>query len=206
MILWSKTKAEIPEPKTVALSRPESAVRLKASNKDMVEDYRRMLRRRWAEANPILYDGIKSNPIFSTKKRVEKVQGVFYRTINWGRFSRFLRNSNKESIIKRLIKFTSVKVPHVAGYSARRKKNRNIKISGPCVACGASAHVVHHIIMIVNGGPNIRRNTVPLFGARLHHPQPVFQAGAAHAGGPVPEGHPQIQAMAGHPRGADSAQ
>lgn len=162
MILWSKTKAEITEPKTVVLSRPERAVKLKSSNKDRIEDYRRMLRRRWAEANPILYDGIKSNPMFSTKKRVEKVQGVFYRTINWGRFSRFLKHSGKDGIIKKLIKFTSVKVPHVAAYSARRKKNRNIKISGPCVACGLPAQVVHHIIMIVNGGPNIRRNTVPL--------------------------------------------
>lgn len=162
MILWSKTKTELSEPKSVSLTKLKEGIPVANSNAKRVKNFESLRRRQWAEANPILYESLVNATSLGKKKRVRKAQGVFYRVINWGRFSRFLKHATKEGIIKRLIKFSSVKVPYVASYSSRRKKNRDIKISGPCVACGGEAQVVHHIIMISNGGPNIRRNTVPL--------------------------------------------
>lgn len=162
MIVWSKSKASIPEPSKVITEKLDPSSILATTPKQREKDFLQMRRRQWAEANPILYDGLIGDRVFRRDNRVRNAKRIFSSVLHWGKFQQFIRKASKEEVIDKLKQYTSVKVKAVAGYRQRRKKNISIKLENKCVACRGKAEVVHHIVMIVNGGPNIRRNTVPL--------------------------------------------
>jgi len=161
MIVWSKTKEEISEPEKVVLVKlPRSNI--SKSNKRRIENFNTLRRRQWAEDNPILYAGILNDREKQIYKKVENVKRVFTKRFNLKRFSRYASRTTKFFIIRKLVRYCGVKINPYSQYETRRTKDRTIKLLSTCIACGSVAQVMHHVIMICNGGPNVRSNCVPL--------------------------------------------
>lgn len=87
----------------------------------------------------------------------------FKHAFNIKQFLKFCSHNSKQKIITALQYYAGViyKYQHKS-YMARRKKNFHLKTAKFCIACGARASVVHHVIQIQHGGLNNSRNAVSL--------------------------------------------
>ena len=101
-------------------------------------------------------------PKITLRKKLRIVKNEFYSKFIKDKFLSSCAKWDHEKIIKKLVLYTTVKINSINNYHRRRAKNHNIIIDSNCVGCGRAADVMHHVIMIVNGGPNVNANCVPL--------------------------------------------
>ena len=137
MILWSKTNTNLEEPKRVEL------VNIK-KNQPL-----------HTPVNTCIFG-------FKLKKRINHDKSTFKQFFDKCKFTELIKGKSKELVLSKLRELCKVKIQNRIPYFIRRKKNKSVYIGGKCVACGIKSTVYHHVIMIVNGGPNRKENLVPL--------------------------------------------
>lgn len=95
----------------------------------------------------------------------------FLRIFNRREFLKWSQSKLKCEIIKELRRLSTVQIPNFTIYRVRRKLKLLIKGS-QCVACKSTPQIVHHVIMVKNGGPSRKENLVELCHschAEIHH-------------------------------------
>lgn len=138
MILWSKTASELPLPSVVKTSS---------------------LRGRpvpFTAPDLVIMGWKKKN----SRKRSELL--AFMAKFDKSEFLRFCSRNSKEKILQRLIEISSIRLFSFKSYRNRRRMKHSVHKSHKCVACGAPAQVLHHAILVSNGGPNRRENLLEL--------------------------------------------
>jgi len=85
-----------------------------------------------------------------------------YLPFNKGKFIFFCSRARKQEILKALTDLSTVKIRTHIGYRQRRVKKHFLNRGDMCVVCKQPAEVLHHVILIMNGGPNKRENIVEL--------------------------------------------
>jgi len=120
----------------------------------------------WSKANtdktPATFKGMsirKMNPC----RKVKKAKVHFGQVFNSKAFANMCVGHDRAWILGRLREYAEVKYFGAKGsYADRRVKLYGVSKADKCVACGDRAKVNHHVIMVINGGPNIKPNLVPL--------------------------------------------
>jgi hypothetical protein len=138
MILWSKsnTKAEPPqEAKTISM-RPEET--------------------RYIPPDISVF-GWKAKK----RRKVHKTR-QFMTLFSKSDFLSFCGRSTKEQILQELKRLSLLKIWSSRSYERRRVRNKCVKFSHKCWACGGEPNVLHHVIMVKNGGPNVKENIIEL--------------------------------------------